>query len=37
MTALLADQVETKKLLDHIEAGWLAAQEELEQILGANQ
>ncbi|PVX39250.1 ATP-binding cassette subfamily F protein 3 [Pasteurella langaaensis DSM 22999] len=37
LTALLADQVEAKKLLDHIEAGWLAAQEELEKMLGENE
>ncbi len=35
LTALLAQQVQTKKALDEAEINWLAAQEELESVLSA--
>lgn len=35
LTALLAQQVQTKKALDEAEINWLAAQEQLESVLSA--
>ena len=35
LTALLAQQVEVKKALEEVEMDWLAAQEELEEMLQA--
>ena len=35
LTALLAQQVDVKKALDDVEMEWMAAQEELEEMLQA--
>lgn len=37
LTALLADQVKTKQALEQVEMDWLDAQDQLEQILGAQE
>ena len=37
LTALLANQVKAQKALEDVEMNWLGAQEELEQILGAQE